>query len=294
MNNKKTFLTSTSTGSKKSLKTILSYGIFVASFVFGSSSVLAGEDLDRVLAKKELVVATSGSWPPQAFLNDKNEMDGFDIDVAKEVGKRLNVKVSFVTPDWSVITSGKWYGRWDMSVGSMTPTKARAKVLNFPAIYYYSPYVFAVHTDSALEKRADLNGKVIGLEAATTSESYINRNLVIDAQDVPPFVYDVTPGKVKSYASSIAPLDDLRLGDGVRLHAILGAQQSIEAAIKNGYPIKILNDSPAYYEPLAIAIAIDDSEFSQRISEIIKELQSDGTLQSLSLKWYGVDYSKLI
>jgi polar amino acid transport system substrate-binding protein len=92
----------------------------------------------------------------------------------------------------------------------------------------------------------------------------------------------------------MAPLDDLRLGDGVRLHAILGAQQGIEAAIKHGYPLKLLNDSPAYYEPLAIAIANNDSEFSQRISDIVKELQSDGTIQSLSMKWYGVDYSQLI
>lgn len=292
MNNKKAFFNRASIDGKKTFKKVLGCGLFLATFVLGSNSAFSGENLNRVLDKKELVVATSGNWPPQAFLNENNEMDGFDVDVAKAVGERLNVKVSFVTPDWSVITSGKWHGRWDMSVGSMTPTKPRAKVLNFPAIYYYSPYVFAVHKESMLDKRTDLNGKIIGLESATTSEDYINRKLVIDAQDVPPFVYDVTPGEVKSYSSSTAPLDDLRLGDGVRVDAILSAQQSIEAAIKNGYPIKLLNDLPAFYEPAAIAISIGDSEFSQRISEIVEELQSDGTIESLSMKWYGVDYSR--
>jgi hypothetical protein len=51
-----------------------------------------------VLAAKTLKVATDASWAPQSFMNDKNEMDGFDIDVAKEIGKHLGVSVEFVTP----------------------------------------------------------------------------------------------------------------------------------------------------------------------------------------------------
>ena len=47
----------------------------------------AGEVLDRVLAAKTLKVATDANWAPQSFVNDKNEMDGFDVDVAKEIGK---------------------------------------------------------------------------------------------------------------------------------------------------------------------------------------------------------------
>ena len=87
----------------------------------------AGEVLDRVLAAKNLKVATDASWAPQSFMNDKNEMDGFDVDIAKEIGKHLGVSVEFVTPGWDIITAGNWQGRWDMHVGSMTPTKKRAE-----------------------------------------------------------------------------------------------------------------------------------------------------------------------
>src|SRR3546814_9725822 len=59
----------------------------------------------------------------QSFLNDKNEMDGFDVDVGKEIAKRLGAELKIVTPSWDIITAGNWGGRWDMSVGSMTPTK---------------------------------------------------------------------------------------------------------------------------------------------------------------------------
>ena len=55
----------------------------------------AGEALDRVMSSKVLKVATDANWAPQSFLNDKNEMDGFDVDVAKELAKRLGAKVEF-------------------------------------------------------------------------------------------------------------------------------------------------------------------------------------------------------
>jgi ABC-type amino acid transport substrate-binding protein len=115
-----------------------------------------------------MVVATNSGWPPQSFLDDSNELAGFDIDVAREVAERLGVEVSFETPEWAIMTGGHWNGRYDLAVGSVTPTKARAEVIDFPAIYYFSPYVFVVHEDSAADSRDDLDGKVIGVETGTT------------------------------------------------------------------------------------------------------------------------------
>ena len=60
-----------------------------AAFVAAAVSAHAGETLDRVMSKKAMVVATNSGWPPQSYLDDNNEMVGFDIDVAREIGKRL-------------------------------------------------------------------------------------------------------------------------------------------------------------------------------------------------------------
>ncbi|NOZ50564.1 MAG: transporter substrate-binding domain-containing protein, partial [Chloroflexi bacterium] len=76
--------------------------------------------LDQVLESGKLVVSTDPNYAPQSFLNDAGELDGFDVNVAKEVAKRLGVKVEFVTPDWDMITGGNWSKRWDVSIGSMT------------------------------------------------------------------------------------------------------------------------------------------------------------------------------
>ena len=250
----------------------------------------AGEVLDRVLAAKNLKVATDASWAPQSFMNDKNEMDGFDVDIAKEIGKHLGVSVEFVTPGWDIITAGNWQGRWDMHVGSMTPTKKRAEIFDFPAVYYYTPAAVAVHKDSKAEKLADLNGKVIGATATSTFDAYANHDLTLDAAGAPSFTYEFKAGEVKSYANSTTAFDDLRLGDGARLDAVVSSLPSILDAEKAGYPIKQLG-KPVFFEPLAVAIEHGDKELGEKIAEAVEAMKADGTLSKLSVKWYGVDYT---
>jgi len=56
------------------------------------------------MEKKSIMVATDANWPPQSFINDQNEMDGFDVDVAREIAKRMEVDIEFTTPSWDIIT----------------------------------------------------------------------------------------------------------------------------------------------------------------------------------------------
>lgn len=264
----------------------------IAAAVLAMASLAhAGATLDRVMSKKTMVVATNSGWPPQSFLNDNNEMVGFDIDVSREIGKRLGVEVSFQTPDWATLTGGHWQGRYDVGVGSVTPTKSRAQVIDFAGIYYYSPYVYVVHKDSPLKSVGDLNGKVIGVETATTSEDFIRRNLQIDAPGMPPIQYKVEPGEVRTFADSMLPFDDLRLGPGVRLDAVIAPEQTALNAIKNGYPLRIIQGEYAFREPLVVIAEKGDSEWTAKVGEIIKSMKADGTLGTLTKKWYGADYS---
>jgi polar amino acid transport system substrate-binding protein len=264
----------------------------VAAAAMGSAATAqAGATLDRVMQKKAMVVATNSGWPPQSFLDDSNQMVGFDIDVSREIGKRLGVSVSFETPDWATLTGGRWQGRYDLGVGSVTPTKARAQVIDFVGIYYYSPYVYVVHKDSPAKSVTDLNGKVIGVETATTSEDFINRRLEIDAPGLPPVEYKLQPGEVRTFADSMLPFDDLRLGDGVRLNAVIAPEQTAMNAIKNGYPVRILEGDNAFREPLVVIAEKTDPDWTAKVRGIIDEMKKDGTLATLTTKWYGKNYS---
>ncbi len=259
--------------------------------VIAAGSARAGAVLDRIRERGVIRVATDPAYPPQSVQKPDGSFEGFDIDVATEIAKRLGVKIEFVTPAWEIITAGKWGERWDLSVGSMTPTKERARVLDFPAIYYYTPASFTTHEACPYEKVEDLNGKVIGTCGGCTYEFYLRHNLNIDAEGVPPFEYRVTPGEIRTYETDTNVFDDLKLGCGVRLDAGISALPTINEAIKAGYPLKLVGD-PVFYEPLAVAIDKGDPEFFAELKRIVEEMHADGTLTKFSMKWYGVDLTK--
>jgi polar amino acid transport system substrate-binding protein len=250
-----------------------------------------GQDLlDAVLEAGVLVVSTDPNYPPQSFLDEAGELDGFDVDVAKEVAARLGVEVEFVTPDWDLVTAGGWGGRWDISIGSMTPTEERAQLLWFTSPYYYTPASFAVHTsNTSIQTPADLAGKTVGLGIATTYEAYLKGSLSIMGGEI---AYDPPPDiKLWPYVTDAEAFKDMELGDGVRLDAVMSAQPTIQDAINEGYPLKFLG-TPAFYEPLVFALDRTrgpSDAMLQRLNEIIAALREDGTLTGLSLEWYGID-----
>ena len=264
-----------------------------AAFALSAGVAAAGEVLDRVTSTKTLVLASDAAYPPQSFLDENQEWQGFDVAVAKEVAARLGVRMMIVTPAWEIIVAGRWAGRWDVSIGSMTPTSQRARVLDFPAVYYFTPASFAVHKDNtSVKSTGDLNGKTIGVCGGCTYEYYLDKTLKIDAGGTPSFDFQVTAGKLRTYETDTNVFDDLKLGDGVRLDALLSALPTIQEAIKNRYPFRVVGE-PVFYEPLAVAIDKGDPEFAAKVTQIIEAMHADGTLTQLSKKWYGVDYTKV-
>ena len=261
----------------------------------GSGNGGADDLLASIKDKGTLTVSTDPAYPPQSELNkDTGKYEGFDIDVATEIAKRLGVEIAWQAPAWETIISGSWNGRWDASVGSMTITPERAEVLSFTPPYYYTPAAIAVHKDNtSITDASGLDGKKIGVCGGCTYDLYLRNKLVISQDEtgkgveIPSVVKD--PTLVTSDTDSTS-LQDLALGDGRRLDAVVSAGPTIQAAIDSGAPLKIVGE-PLYYEPLSVAIdkssQLDSTGLVDRISEIVAEMHKDGTLSELSKKWYG-------
>jgi len=238
-------------------------------------------------------VSTDPAYPPQSFQATSGEFKGFDIDVTEEIAKRMGVEVEWVTPSWDVLTAGSWNGRWDLSVGSMTVTPERAEVLYFTPAYYYTPAAAAVHEDNTdiTNLETDLDGKRIGVCGACTYEFYLDRSLNIPGD----YEFVVDDPQIQTYDTDSSAIQDLALGDGVRLDAAMSSLTTLQEAQNSGTPIKIVGD-PLYYEPLAAAIdkeaPSDPQPLVDEVSKIINEMHKDGTLTELSKKWYGYDLTK--
>jgi len=252
------------------------------------SAALAGETLDRVMKNKVLVEVTDQAYPPFSYIDESGEVVGLDVDIAKEIAKRLGVEYKVETPSWEIIVAGNWHGRWDICVCSMTPTSERAQVLDFVNEYYAAPANIVVNVDNNDIKAAtDLTGKKVGAQAGTTYEKYLLKELSIEKAAPIEFPFgDLT---TVPYDSEDTAFQDLALGTGKRLDAVVsGYLTAKERVDKNPDKFKIVGE-PLYGEPIWVAVDKGDPEWQAKIKEIFKAMEADGTLKAISEKWVGAD-----
>lgn len=256
-----------------------------------ASTALAGEVLDRILSGGVLTVATDPAWPPYSWIDESGAWQGFDANVAMEVARRMGVKIEFATPSWDTLTSGNWTGQWDLSVGSMSPTEERAKVLVFPESYYYSPMVLAVHENNAtIQSPADASGRRIGALKGSIFEKYLRHEptgMSTDTQQD----FRISDAAIQTYETSEAALQELAEGEGSDLDAMVDDMMYFLFQIEQGQPVRVIGQ-PLDYGPAALAIAPGDPEFEARLAEIVADMQADGTLSALSTEWFGVDLTQ--
>ncbi len=264
--------------------------------------------LAKILARGTLVIATDPAYPPQSELipgatraansrcapNEYTaaELTGFDIDTAVQIAERLGLEPCFVTPPWTQLTAGNWDNRWDLSVGSMAPTPERMEVLYFTQPYYATPAALFVHQDNTtFSQPSDLSGKRVGGCTGCTYDAYLQGTLVIPGTEIEFVIEDAV---IVGYDVDLPALEDLALGDGVQLDAVLVAQPTGLQAMEDGFAIKQLGE-PVFFEYLAAAVDKKSSQdpvaFVRQVTEIIQQMHGDGTLLSLSQQYYGEDFT---
>lgn len=257
-----------------------------------TTQALAGATLQRVEERKELVGVLMESYPPFSFLNEQNQLDGFDVDVAKAVAEKLGVKLRLETPSWDVIAAGRWSGRYDICICSMTPSKARAQVFDFPVEYYASPAVIVVNAkDDRIHGAKDLSGLKVGLTSASSYESYLNKSLVIEGAEDKALDYPFENVQIAPYDTDNVAFQDLGLGAGVRLDAILTNLVTAQPRLNQDARFKLAGQA-LYEEPNSVAIEKGDAAWNAKVQQVFAELKQDGTLSRLSQKWIGADISK--
>jgi polar amino acid transport system substrate-binding protein len=195
------------------------------------------------------------------------------------------VDIAWEAPAWDVITAGSWNGRWDMSVGSMTPTNDRQEVLYFTQPYYYTPAVVVVPEDSDVaDVTTDLDGATIGVCGGCTYEQYLDRSLAIKG-----FTFDfvIDDPQISTYDTDTTALQDLATG---RLDAAMTSLTTAQGFIDAGNAVKIVGD-PVFYEPLAVGFDKSADPASESlhhaVDQIVGEMHEDGTLTGFSEEWYG-------
>ncbi len=280
-------------GTRGRVRASLLASLAVLALVSGgcSSAGNATTMLQAVQNRNVLRVVSDPNFRPQSFYDQLiGRWRGFDVDVATEIARRLNVDVQFLSGVFEDVQAGTWQPEWDLSVGSMTITPQRAERLNFTTPYYYDTAAVAVNEDNTDVKdiATDLSGKKIGVTDGSTYESYLRGMLVLPGQGaIPPAIQDPL---IVTYETDADAIDALSAGD---LDAVISARPTLQEAIDNGTAKIKLVGGPLFTEQLAAAVVkdtpLDSASFVQRVSQIIDQMHADGTLSDLSEKWYGTD-----
>jgi len=292
----------------KKISTLFSLLVIVATLISACGGSKSADLLATIKARGYILVSSDQNYAPQSSLNPDGqrptstlcpgdaltsaEMQGMDIDVANELGKRLGVETCYVFPSWDAVTAGKWGDKWDVSVGSMTITAERQKVLHFTTPYYYAPAYVAVAKDSGISTIDQLAGKSLCVGSASTYEDWLNGKLNLPAKDI------FTPAPKGVTAVSVDIDQECVQGISAGRTDFIGYVTSVTVINQNladGVPVTKL-DKTVFSEELAAAAdkssTLDPASLIAKLNELIGSMHGDGTLSEMSTKWFGADLTQ--
>lgn len=146
----------------------------MASMVF-TLAACTKKPMERVKDAGTLIVGTSADYPPYEFhktINGVDKIVGFDIMIAEEIAKDLGVKLEIKDMKFDGLLGALKSNKIDMVIAGMNPTAERAKEVDFSKVYYTAVQAVIVRAEDKdkLKSFADLSGKKVGVQMATTQE----------------------------------------------------------------------------------------------------------------------------
>jgi len=257
-----------------------------------ASGTAVSDLLSEVKKRGKLLISTDANYQPLSYRTPNGSWQGFDVDVGREIARRLGVQAQFLDINFDVISGGNWNGRWDANVDSMTITRDRQRVLYFTHPYYFIPAAFVVNKQSKVNSIEELSGKRIGVGTATTYQAYLEGHLDLTDENI---LIPAPQARAIPYDTDQLALNDLALGDGVKLDGVLTSYPFAAYQIGKGKPFRIIG-APVFYEDAAVAIdksnPLDPKRFYDAVEAAVNSMHKDGTLARLSKQYFGVDLSR--
>lgn len=254
----------------------MNYRILLPTLALTASLSASAATAPTTLTKGVLRIGMEGTYAPFTYKDEKGQLTGFDVDIAKAVAAKLGLKAEFVLTEWSGILAGLQANKYDVIVNQVGITAERQKTIGFSAPYAYSsPQIIVKKVGTFAPKTlADLKGKRVGVGLGSNFEKQLR-----DASGI----------NVVTYPGAPEYLADLAAG---RLDAAYNDRLLVGYLIKSqNLPVRgagVIGDA----EPVGIAMKKANTSLKIAVDRALLQLKADGTYAKISRQWFGQDVSK--
>ena len=231
--------------------------------------------LDSIQKSGKLVVALEGAWQPWSYHDSSDTLVGYDVEVSRAIAEKLGVEPEYVESDWDSLFAGLDAGRYDMVCNGVEVTEERAKTYAFTTPYGYIHTALAVRKDNEdIHSFEDLKGKTTANSLASTymelAESYGATVQGIDTLEET--IQLLTAGRIDATLNA-----DVSFYDYLNVHPEADFKLVAQTAEASHVAIPVLKS--------------EDTAYLDALNTAIEELRADGTLKTLSEKYFGQDIS---
>lgn len=242
-----------------------------------------GEDtsLSSIQQRGEFILGLDASFPPMGFTNEKNEIVGYDIDLAKEVCERMGVELKIQPINWDSKQQELDTKNIDCIWNGFTVDEERKKSMTVSDAYMENHQVLVVKADSSYETKEDLAGKVVELQKGSTAAA------ALDSEEN------------KEFKDSLA--DTILIADNVKAMMDLGTGCDavlMDEVVANYYlaqnegKYRILEE-PLSNEEYVIGFRKGEEALKDEVENQLKAMVADGTMSEIDNKWFGKDVSTI-
>ena len=249
---------------------------------------------------RKITIATEGAYAPWNLVNSQGKLEGFELDLGAELCKRAKIECEFVAQDWDGIIPSLTAKKYDVIMAGMNITPKRMETIAFSVPYAGGPHGFMAMKDSDLTKMPGgeysltkdpaaaekaiealkplLKGKVIGVQGSTTNSAWAEK-----------YFKDVA--EIREYKTT--EQHDLDLAAG-RIDVAVAAHSAFKATIDGPTGKDMTIVGPAFSGGMlgmgvAVGMRKEDKDLKELFDAAIKAAIADGTIKTLSEKWFKID-----
>ncbi|KEI71106.1 lysine/arginine/ornithine ABC transporter substrate-binding protein [Endozoicomonas elysicola] len=237
------------------------------------SAVISG----MAQAQESIRFGMEATYPPFEFINEKNELTGFDVELANAICAELDATCEFNNQPFDSLIPGLKFRRFDAVISGMDITPKRMEQVSFTQPYYENSAIFVAANKSALTGQKDLKGKTVGVQNGSTHQAYLIDKL--EAQGVKTRPYD-------SYQNALLDMTNGRV-DAVFADTAVArewlAQQSEGQYETVGEEVKDAN-----YFGIGMGIAARKGDpLVEKLNAALAQVKASGVYQQLHTKYFN-------